>query len=80
MIRRRLFLWIASALFLPRRHGVSVLAQGNGGEMYGLISKVTAVVGKREELIAILLSGISDMPGCLCRRTGYDRRRQYLDH
>jgi hypothetical protein len=48
--------------------------------MYGLISKVTAVVGKREELIAILLSGISDMPGCLCRRTGYDRRRRYLDH
>jgi quinol monooxygenase YgiN len=34
-------------------------------EMYGLISKITAVAGKREELIAILLYSISDMPGCL---------------
>jgi quinol monooxygenase YgiN len=33
--------------------------------MYGLIGKMTAVPGKRDELIAILLEGIANMPGCL---------------
>ncbi len=33
--------------------------------MYGLIGKMTAVEGKRDELIAILLAGVSGMPGCL---------------
>lgn len=33
--------------------------------MYGLIGKMIAVPGQREALIAILLEGIADMPGCL---------------
>ena len=33
--------------------------------MYGLIGKMTVVAGKRDELIAILLEGVSGMPGCL---------------
>ncbi len=33
--------------------------------MYGLISKISAVSGKREALITILLEGVSEMPGCL---------------
>ena len=33
--------------------------------MYGLIAKMTAVSGKRDELAAILLSGTGAMPGCL---------------
>ena len=33
--------------------------------MYGLIGKMTAVDGKRDELVAILLDGVSGMPGCL---------------
>jgi quinol monooxygenase YgiN len=33
--------------------------------MYGLIGKMNAIAGKRDELIAILLEGINDMPGCL---------------
>lgn len=33
--------------------------------MYGLIVKLTAVAGKREELIAILQESAADMPGCL---------------
>lgn len=33
--------------------------------MYGLIGKMTAVDGKREELIKILLDDVSGMPGCL---------------
>ncbi|HUF39526.1 MAG TPA: putative quinol monooxygenase [Anaerolineales bacterium] len=33
--------------------------------MYGLIGKMIAAAGKRDELIAILLDGVSGMPGCL---------------
>lgn len=33
--------------------------------MYGLIGKMRAVPGKRDELVAILLEGVRDMPGCL---------------
>ena len=33
--------------------------------MFGLIGKMTAVAGKRDELIAILLAGTQTMPGCL---------------
>lgn len=32
--------------------------------MYGLIGKIKAVPGKREELIGILLEGTGAMPGC----------------
>jgi quinol monooxygenase YgiN len=34
-------------------------------KMYGLIGKMNAVEGKRDELIAILLQGTKEMPGCL---------------
>ena len=33
--------------------------------MYGLIGKMKAIVGQRDPLIAILLEGVSGMPGCL---------------
>ena len=33
--------------------------------MYGLIGRITAKAGKRDELIKILLEGTTDMPGCL---------------
>ncbi|WP_031500257.1 putative quinol monooxygenase [Bryobacter aggregatus] len=33
--------------------------------MYGIIVKMNAVAGKREELIAILSEGTTAMPGCL---------------
>ena len=33
--------------------------------MYGLIGSMIAVEGKRDELIKILLDGVSGMPGCL---------------
>jgi len=32
---------------------------------YGLLGKMRAVPGKRAELIAILLQGTGEMPGCL---------------
>lgn len=37
---------------------------GNDG-MYGLIGKMMAAPGKRDELIAVLLDGTAEMPGCL---------------
>ncbi len=33
--------------------------------MYGLIGKMKALPGKRDELAAAVLAGSSDMPGCL---------------
>jgi quinol monooxygenase YgiN len=33
--------------------------------MYGLIGKMTTIAGRRDELIATLLEGTRDMPGCL---------------
>lgn len=33
--------------------------------MYGLIGKFTATPGDRDQLSAILLKGLRDMPGCL---------------
>jgi len=32
--------------------------------MYGLIGKITAAAGRRDDLIAILLAGTAGMPGC----------------
>lgn len=34
-------------------------------KMYGLIGKMKAAPGQRDALIAILLDGVSGMPGCL---------------
>lgn len=51
--------------------GAAILAMpGNasptgGRGMYGLIGKMRAVKGQRDALIAILLDGVSGMPGCL---------------
>lgn len=33
--------------------------------MYGLIGKMRAVPGKRDELISIMMKGTGKMPGCL---------------
>lgn len=40
--------------------------------MYGLIGKMSAVAGKRDELVAILMEGIHDMPGCLSYVIAHD--------
>jgi quinol monooxygenase YgiN len=33
--------------------------------MYGLINKISAIEGKRDELIAVLVQGSRSMAGCL---------------
>lgn len=40
--------------------------------MYGLIGKMIAVEGKRDELISILLEGMRDFPGCLSYIVAHD--------
>lgn len=42
--------------------------------MYGLIGKMLAQPGQRDALIAILLEGIHDMPGCLSYVVARDPR------
>lgn len=38
---------------------------GMGEKMYGQIAKITAISGKRDELISVLIAGTKNMPGCL---------------
>lgn len=33
--------------------------------MYGLIGKMAAKAGKRDELVKVLIDGVAGMPGCL---------------
>jgi quinol monooxygenase YgiN len=40
--------------------------------MYGLIGRIDVVAGKRDELVAILLEGVSGMPGCLSYVVAHD--------
>jgi quinol monooxygenase YgiN len=40
-------------------------AQEEKPAMFGMIGKMLAVPGRREELIALLLQGTAEMPGCL---------------
>ena len=50
--------------------------------MYGLIGQMTAVPGQRDALIAILIEGVRDMPGCLSyvvARDPGDGRRIWWD-
>lgn len=61
-IERRDFIVMAgaAAAALP----ANALPEGKQ-KMYGLIGKMAAVAGKRDELISILLEGVAGMPGCL---------------
>lgn len=62
---RRDFLFSVGAAIVAGA-GVSQHALPSGAsKMYGLIGKINAVSGKRDELIAILLEGVSGLPGCL---------------
>jgi quinol monooxygenase YgiN len=45
--------------------GIGAAGAQQGTSMYGLIGRMIAVPGKRDELAAILLEGTGAMPGCL---------------
>ena len=59
---RRVFLQCLTVAAVAVTPGLAGL-QGEH-PMYGLIAKVTAVIGKRDELIKILKEGTRSMPGC----------------
>lgn len=40
--------------------------------MFGLIGKIVAMAGKRDELAGILLEGAGEMPGCLSYVVAHD--------
>ena len=44
--------------------GTTVEVCQGASAMYGLIAKLTAAPGKRDELMTILIGGTRDMPGC----------------
>ena len=65
----RTFVFLAVAALSTAAFGL-VAAQRDdtpkaGKKLHGLIGKMTAVEGKRDELIGILLEGTKAMPGCL---------------
>jgi quinol monooxygenase YgiN len=62
-IGRREFLAGAVALAIAGPRALTA-TEGSRG-MYGLIGKIIAAPGKRDELVAILLEGSTGMPGCL---------------
>jgi quinol monooxygenase YgiN len=65
-IDRRDFVRLAGAAALVTLGSPAwAVSQKGEPEMYGLIGKMTAVEGQRDALIAILLEGVSGMPGCL---------------
>lgn len=64
LIERREFIVMAGAAAVTSASSGNALSEGKQ-QMYGLIGKMTAVAGKRDELISILLEGVAGMPGCL---------------
>ena len=63
-VDRRNFTAAAALLATGIVNGCAKTAQKETN-MYGLIGKITAADGKRDELASILLNGTKDMPGCL---------------
>jgi quinol monooxygenase YgiN len=64
-MNRRSFIFTAGAAVAATACTSAEAVSMEEKKMYGLIGKMTAVAGQRDSLIAILLEGIADMPGCL---------------
>ena len=70
-INRRDFIASAGAATVAAAMQKRLLSQGTTN-MHGLIVKMKAVPGKRDALIAILLEGVNEMPGCLSYVIAHD--------
>lgn len=64
MIGRRELFTVGAATMIAMRRSAAAAPQ-QGAKMHGLIGKMTAAAGKRDELVAILLEGVAGMPGCV---------------
>ena len=61
--RRKFLVWLAG---LPTATlAIELKDKSRVQRMYGLIGRIVAVSGKRDELASILINGISGMPGCI---------------
>jgi quinol monooxygenase YgiN len=60
-LKRRIFLAGSAAIAVIG----PAAAMNREHTMYGLIGRMTAQAGKRDDLTAILVDGIAGMPGCL---------------
>jgi quinol monooxygenase YgiN len=63
-MRRREFLAVGAATVTAIGAPSWAFAH-EGVDMYGLIGKMTTAPGKRDELLAVLLENVGEMPGCL---------------
>jgi quinol monooxygenase YgiN len=61
---RRRMMAMGAAAFAAAGRPFRAQAQGTS-PMYGLIGKMLATPGNRDALVALLLEGTSEMPGCL---------------
>lgn len=64
MIERRSFVLLSTAALFGYAPSHTHRTERRA-DMYGLIGKIVAVQGRRQELAAILLEGVGGMPGCL---------------
>lgn len=65
---------VAAGLGLATLIAMPVFAAKDGMPMHGLIGRMIARPGERDSLIAILLEGINDMPGCLSYMVAKDMK------
>lgn len=72
-LQRRDFIIALGAAVMTPSYVSATTSTTNISEMYGLIGKITAVEGKREALIDILLDSAAEMPGCLSYVVAKDR-------
>lgn len=63
-VSRRIFLRASAVLAGTMMTPVSA-SPNDHKTMYGLISKLDVVPGKRDALVSILIEGVAEMPGCL---------------
>jgi hypothetical protein len=68
---------VSSAVAIVLGHTASA-APEEAQQMYGLIGSMTAVSGRRDDLIAILTEAVSNMPGCLSFVVAKDSRDETI--
>lgn len=72
-MKRREFI-IAAPVAFSIAGAIGAATVSGKEKMYGLIGKLIAAEGKRDELIKILLEGTKEMPGCLSYIVAKDNR------
>jgi quinol monooxygenase YgiN len=64
-MKRREFLQKTGFAALYFSAATQIITATESKNMHGIIGKIITIEGKRDDLIAILLAGTKDMPGCI---------------